>query len=197
MQDSGIRKIIFTFVGAVVAGSAVAEPRTYEIDPAHTFPAFEADHWGGLSVWRGNIEQTAGTVVYDKEAQSGSVDITMQMASIDFGFEPMNERTRNDILHTDQFPTATYTGTLAKFVDGAPTAVEGELTLHGVTRPVNLEIVHFQCQPHFRMPNEVCGADARATIMRDEFGVDYDLDQGFFPEVDLRITIEAHTPLEQ
>ena len=66
MQDSGIRKAILTIIGIVVAGSVAAEPRTYEIDPAHTFPAFEADHWGGLSVWRGNIEQSAGTIVYDK-----------------------------------------------------------------------------------------------------------------------------------
>lgn len=197
MQDSAVRKIIFSIVGTMMAGTAAAEPRTYEIDPTHTFPSFEADHWGGLSIWRGNIEESAGTIVYDKEAQAGTVNIEMQMASIDFGFEPMNERARVDILHVDQFPTATYNGTLAKFVDGSPTAVEGELTLHGVTKTVNLEIVKFQCQPHFRLPNEVCGADARATIMRDEFGIDYDLDQGFFSEVALRITVEGQTPLEQ
>lgn len=197
MRHSAAHQITLAVLGTALATVAMAEPKTYEIDPSHTFPAFEADHWGGLSVWRGNIEQSAGTIVYDKEAQAGSVDITMQMASIDFGFEPMNERARVDILHVDQFPTATYSGTLAKFVDGKPTAVTGELTLHGVTQPVELEIVKFQCQPHFRLPNEVCGADARATINRDDFGVDYDLDQGFFAEVALRITVEAQTPLEQ
>ena len=106
----------------------------------------------------------------------------------------MNERTLADIIHVDQFPTATYTGTLVDFEDGEPTAVEGMLTLHGVSLPVNLQVNRFQCQPHFRHMREVCGADASATINRADFGIDYDLENGFFPEVHLLITIEAQIP---
>ena len=189
--------VVLSLAGATAGTVGMAEPVTYNIDPGHTFPAFEADHWGGLSVWRGKINRSSGTVVLDKEAGTGSVEVEMDMSSIDFGHDAMNERTLVDIIHVDQFPTATYTGTLVDFQDGAPTAVEGSLTLHGVTRPVDLQVNKFQCQPHFRHQREVCGADASATINRADFGVDYDLENGFFPEVHLLITIEAQIPPEE
>ena len=189
--------VAVSLVGTAGGTIGLAEPVTYVIDPSHTFPAFEADHWGGLSVWRGKINQTSGTVVLDKEAGTGTIEAVMDMASIDFGHDGMNERTLADIIHVDQFPTATYTGTLVDFQDGAPTAVEGSLTLHGVTQPVNLQVNRFQCQPHFRHMREVCGADASVTINRADFGVDYDLENGFFPEVHLLITVEAQIPPEE
>ena len=156
-----------------------------------------ADHQGGLSIWRGKIKSTSGTVVLDKTAGSGSVDISMEMASIDFGHDAMNEHAMNeDILDVQRYPTATYVGELARFVNGSPTAIEGSLTMHGVSRPVNLAIERFKCQPHFRHGREVCGADASATIDREEFGVDYDKENGFFMDVKLLITIEAQIPAE-
>ena len=57
-----------------------------------------------------------------------------------------------------KFPTATYTGKLTKFVDGAPTEVDGTLTLHGVSKPVTLKIDQFGCRPHPMQKKEVCGA---------------------------------------
>lgn len=183
--------VAFGIAGASAGSIGVAEPVTYNIDPSHTFPAFEADHWGGLSIWRGKVNRTSGTVVLDREAETGSIEVVMDMASIDFGHDGMNERAVVDILHVDRFPTATYSGTLTDFRDGEPTAVTGNLTLHGVTRPVDLEISRFQCQPHFRTQREVCGADASTTIDRGEYGVDYDLENGFFPEVKLLISVEA------
>jgi polyisoprenoid-binding protein YceI len=184
---------------ALVCGSLssalVAEPVTYIVDPSHTYPAFEADHWGGLSVWRGKIESSSGTVVLDKAAESGTVEISMDMASIDFGHDGMNDHAMAaDILNVERYPSATYVGELAKFVNGAPTAVEGSLTMHGVTRPVELAINKFRCQPHFRHGREVCGADASTIIDREEFGVDYDKENGFFMQVKLLITIEAGIP---
>jgi polyisoprenoid-binding protein YceI len=121
----------------------------------------------------------------------------MDMASIDFGHDGMNEHAMAaDILDVERYPTATYVGELARFVNGSPTAVEGSLTMHGVSRPVDLAIERFQCQPHSRHGREVCGADASTTINRDEFGVDYDKENGFFMAVKLLITIEAQIPAE-
>ena len=187
-------KIILSMLLAVISlafNLGFADPATYNIDPSHTFPAFEADHQGGLSIWRGKINQSSGTVILDKEAETGTIDVVFEMASIDFGHDGMNRVAVESILHVDEFPTANYQGSLVNFEDGAPTGVEGTLTLHGVSRPVNLVINSFKCQPHFRSGREVCGADAEATINRADFGVDYDLDLGFFPEVKLLITVEA------
>ena len=180
------------FCGAL-ATTVIAAPVTYNVDPAHTYPSFEADHQGGLSIWRGKVKRSSGTIVLDKEAETGTIEMTMDMSSIDFGHDRMNEHAMAaDILDVEQFPTATYAGQLVDFKEGNPTAVEGTLTLHGISNPVNLVINRFRCQPHFRTMREVCGADAAATFNRDDFGVDYDKDNGFFMAVKLQITIEAH-----
>lgn len=170
---------------------ANAEPVNYVIDSSHTFPSFEADHFAGMSVWRGKVNHTEGTVVFDREAETGRVAATFDMATLDFGLDRMNQEAYDKILHVAEFPTATYTGTLTNFVDGAPTAVEGTLTMHGVSRPVNLEVTSFRCQPHWRTQVEVCGAGATATFDRSEFGLVRDLNLGFYPEVKLLISIEA------
>ena len=183
-----------TILGAVAVGMpavAVAEPVIYVIDSSHTFPAFEADHFAGLSVWRGKVNHTEGTVTLDREARSGTIDVTMDMATIDFGLDRMNAEAREKILHVADFPVATYVGRLTGFENGAPTEIEGTLTLHGVSRDVDLVIEHFRCQPHFRTQVEVCGAGATATIDRSEFGLVRDLDLGFRPEVKLLISVEA------
>ena len=180
-------------LGALGA-AALAAPVTYNIDSNHTYPSFEADHLGGVSKWRGKINSTSGTIVLDKEAQTGTVDVTMDMTSIDFGHQGLNDHANTpDIFDTAQFPTATYTGRLTNFRDGAPTMVEGELTLHGVTRPVNLTVEKFLCKQHPMMMREVCGADATATLSRADFGVT--IGQPLFDMgVTLRIQIEAIVP---
>jgi polyisoprenoid-binding protein YceI len=192
MIQAIFRGIALCVACGAYATTLLAAPVTYVIDPSHTFPAFEADHWGGRSVWRGKIEHSSGTVILDREAQSGTVNVSMEMASINFGHEGMNEHAKSgEILGVEEFPIATYVGKLANFKNGAPTAVEGTLTMHGVTKPVNLTVNSFKCEPHVRTKREVCGADATATINREEFGVDYDKENGFFMDVKLLITIEA------
>ena len=169
-----------------------AKPITYEIDSSHTFPAFEADHMGGLSLWRGKINSTSGEIVLDKDKETGSVNVIMDMSTIDFGHEGMNKHAKNsDMFDVEKYPEAVYKGNLTDFIDGAPTKVKGSLTLHGVTKPVDLDIKSFKCRLHPFKLKQVCGADAHGNIMRDDFGVDYAKRLGFKMEVALRIGVEA------
>ena len=169
-----------------------AKPITYEIDSSHTFPAFEADHMGGLSLWRGKINSTSGEIVLDKNKETGSVNVIMDMSTIDFGHEGMNKHAKNsDMFDVEKYPEAVYKGNLTDFIDGAPTKVKGSLTLHGVTKPVDLDIKSFKCRLHPFKLKQVCGADAYGNIMRDDFGVDYAKRLGFKMEVALRIGVEA------
>lgn len=175
-----------------LAGSAMAAPATYDIDPNHTYPSFEADHMGGLSVWRGKFNSSSGKIVLDTAAKTGTVDVTIDINSIDFGHDKMNEHAKGDqIFDAAKYPTATYKGTLAGFTDGKPTKVTGNLTLHGVTKPLDLTINSFLCKPNPMTKKEVCGADALATFKRSDFGVDYGAAYGFKQEVTLRIQVEA------
>ena len=174
-----------------VAGAAHAAPVNYNVDPMHTYPSFEADHMG-MSVFRGKFNKTSGTIVLDKAAGRGSVEIVIDTDSIDFGLDVMNSKARGDeLFDTKRFPRATYKGTLQDFVNGAPTRVAGELTLHGVTRPVELKIVSFKCMPHPMLKHDWCGADVHASIDRAAFGIDSGKDWGFKMETPLRIQVEA------
>jgi polyisoprenoid-binding protein YceI len=174
------------------AGLASAAPVTYTIDPNHTYPSFEADHMGGLSKWRGKFKSTSGTVQLDKQAQAGTIDVKIDAASLDFGHEKMNEHAKGkDIFDVAKFPTATYTGKLAKFKDGAPTEIDGQLTLHGVTKPVTLKVNSFVCKPNPMTKKEVCGADASGTINREDFGIAFGKQFGFKMDTALQIQVEA------
>ena len=176
----------------LVMGSALAAPVTYEVDPTHTYPSFAADHMGGLSVWRGKFDKSSGTVVLDKDKATGSVDITVDTNSIDFGLEKLNEHARTpDMFDVAKYPTATYKGKLANFKNGAPTEVQGEFTLHGVTKPLTLHIDSFLCKPNPMTKKEVCGADATATFNRKDYGLNFGEPYGFKMDVKLAIQIEA------
>jgi polyisoprenoid-binding protein YceI len=188
-------KLVSTLLGlacGAIGGAATAAPATYNIDPNHTYPTFEADHMGGLSFWRGKINSSSGSITLDKAAGTGTVEVTMDMKSIDFGNQALNDHAQTpDLFDTAKYPTAKFEGKLVKFKDGAPTAVDGTLTLHGVTKPVTLTINKFTCKEHPMMKKEVCGADASAQINREDFGVTFGKDIGFLMGVTLRISVEA------
>ena len=187
-------KTIVTAMIALGCGAALAAPSTYKIDPSHTYPSFEADHMGGLSVWRGKFDKSAGTVVLDAAAHSGTVEITIDTASINFGLDKMNDHAKSaDMFDVAKYPTATYKGKFSKFKDKVPTEVTGELTLHGVTKPVNLTLRSFHCVPPMlpMMPTEKCGADAVAHFNRADFGIDFGKQMHFDMNVKLAIQVEA------
>lgn len=174
------------------AGAALAAPATYNIDPDHTFPSFEADHMGGLSVWRGKFNHSTGTVTFDKQSGAGTVDVKIDVKSIDFGQDELNQHIQGaEAFDTAKYPSATYKGKLGGFKNGVPTEVDGTFELHGVTKPLKLKINSFACKPHPMAKKEVCGADASGTFNRDEFGIDYGKAYGFNMQVKLQIQIEA------
>ena len=176
---------------ALLSGGAMAAPVSYTIDPTHTYPSFEADHMG-VSVWRGKMNKNSGTVVLDKAASTGKVEIEIDLASIDFGLPALNTwAAGKDFFNVEKSPRATYKGNLEKFVDGSPTEVIGMLTLNGRTQPVNLSIHQFKCVPHPMLKRELCGADASGSFKRDAFGLSAGKDYGFNMDVALRIQVEA------
>lgn len=187
------QRVILPFMLSALAGVANAAPVAYEIDPAHTYPSFEADHMGGLSVWRGKFDKTSGKIVLDKAARSGTVEVTIDTASVDYGLDKMNEKAKSEeLFDVAKYPAASYKGKLAGFRNGAPTEVVGEFTLRGVTKPLTLKIASFKCMPHpMKKDKEVCGADALATFNRADFGMDAGKKYGFKMEVNLRIQVEA------
>lgn len=181
----------------LAASNAPAAEAVYILDPGHTFPSFEADHMG-MSTWRGKFNRSRGEVRLDRERGTGRVEVVVDAGSIDLGLDSLNEwAVGTDLLDTGRYPEARYRGTLAGFRDGAPTRIEGELTLHGITRPLVLTIDHFRCRPHPLHERDWCGADAHATFDRGEFGLDAGRAYGFDMKVTLRIQAEANIRVEE
>jgi polyisoprenoid-binding protein YceI len=173
-----------------MASASAAE--TYTLDPDHTHPSFEVDHFGGLSVWRGTFKKTTGTVQYDAAAKTGVVDVLIDTASIDFAQDKLNEHVSSpEMLDVARFPTAVYKGQFRDFSSNGPKTIVGELTLHGITKPVTLNINSFKCFEHPMLKKQVCGADAVGSFNRADFGVNYGQQYGFKQDVLLRIQVEG------
>jgi polyisoprenoid-binding protein YceI len=176
------------------AGPACAAPVVYKVDPDHTFPSFEADHMG-ISVWRGKMNKSSGTISYDKANGSGTVEIAVDLASIDFGQDALNKWARGpEFFDVEKYPKAVYKGRFEGAAPGMPTQVAGELTLHGVTKPVLLKINSLKCIAHPIFKRDWCGADAYASFDREAFGLSVGKEYGFKMNVDLRIQVEALAP---
>ncbi|MFN3789128.1 YceI family protein [Massilia sp.] len=186
-----IKHLIAALAASSTLGAGIAfAADTYKIDPSHTYPSFEADHMG-ISVWRGKFNKTDGTVTLDRAKKTGTIDIVIDTTSIDFGHEGMNAHAKKaDIFDVEKFPTATFKAKSITFTGDVPTSAQGELTLHGVTKPLTLTINRFKCIEHPRLKREVCGADASATFNRGDYGITFGL-PAFSPEVKLAIQVEA------
>ena len=161
----------------------------YVVDPAHTFPTLEFSHMG-ISTWRGRFNKTSGKVTLDRAARTGAAEIRVDVTSIDFGLDAMKDfALTDDWLDPRRNPEMIYKGALV--FDGAkPSAVDGKLTLRGVTRPLRLRITNFGCLEHPMLKREVCGADVEGELNRADYGMTL-YSEGEAGKVRLRISVEA------
>ena len=155
---------------ATLSGAAFAAPETFVIDGAHTFPRFSYSHFG-FSTQLSRFNKTSGKIVLDREAKTGSVDVVIDTKSVDTGFDVFNGHIQGeDFLSTEKFPSATFKSTKVRFEGDKPVAVEGDLTIKGVTKPVTLTLTSFILQPHPMLKKDAIGANATTRISRTEFG---------------------------
>jgi len=164
-----LNRIAAAFAFAALAISASAAPLTYTVDGTHTFPRFSYSHFG-YSTQLSRFDKTTGTVVFDAEAKTGSVDIVIDMKSVNTGFVDFNGHIQGeDFLDTAKFPQATFKSTKVVFEGDKPKTIEGNLTIKGVTKPVTLTVTSFQAMPHPMLKKPAMGANAFTTIKRTEF----------------------------
>ena len=185
------RLATFALTTALFATSAVAAPETYKVDSTHTFPSFEVGHLG-FSTQRGRFNTTSGTIVMDRAKKTASIDIAIDAASINTGLAKLEDHLKTpDFLDVAKHPTITFKSTGARFEGDKLAAVDGKLTMRGVTKPVTLAVSSFYCGMHPIIKKPACGADAVTTIKRSDFGINYAL-PAVSDEVKLLIQVEAH-----
>ena len=185
-----MRKLAIAAIVLFGFGGAARAADSYTLDPAHTFPRFEINHFG-FSTHHGQFNKTAGKLVLDRAAKTGSVEITVDTASISTGDPALEKHLRSDdFFNVAKFPAMVFKSNAIKFDGDAPATADGDLTLLGVTRPLKLTITRVKCGPHPMLKKEDCGAEVTGTLKRSEFGM-----KAYVPaigdEVTLRIQVEA------
>lgn len=154
-----------------VISSASAALESFTIDSNHTFPMFEASHFG-ISIQRGRFDKTAGKIVIDREAKSGSIEVTIDTASINMGFETWNKHMKGeDFFNVEKFPSMTFKSTKLIFEDDKIVGADGDFTLLGVNKPLRLKVSNFTCTEHPMLKKLYCGAEVSTEIKRSDFGM--------------------------
>jgi polyisoprenoid-binding protein YceI len=179
-------------LAAAVAIPAVAQ-ETYVLDPVHSQPVFEAKHLGYTTQF-GNFAKSTGKVTLDRAAKKGTVDVVIDATSVRTFDARLDTAVKGErFFNVEKFPTITFKSSNVKFDGDKVSAVDGELTMLGVTKPVSLAVTNFSCAENPFNKKPMCGGNASATIKRSDWGMTQGV-QTLTPadEVTLRIPIEAY-----
>ncbi len=160
--------------------AAAAAPESYTLDPYHTYPHFGVDHFGVSLMW-GRFDKSSGKFTIDRAAKKGTLDLTVETASLntvdnDKGARPRSrdEHLRSaDFFNVAEFPRMTFKASDVTFNGENPAEVTGELTLLGVTKPLTLKIERWTCREHPFNKKPMCGGNASASLKRTDFGMKY------------------------
>ena len=185
-----MHKLAVAIALSSLAGVSYAAPETFVIDTTHTAPRFEYSHFGySRQVHR--FDKTSGRVVMDRQAKTGSVDVTIDAKSVNTGYALFNEHIQSeDFFDTARHPAITFKSTKVEFKGDAPASVTGDLTIKGVTRPVTLAVTSFHAMPHPMLKRDAIGANATAQIKRSDFNMGK-YAPNVSDEVTLSIALEA------
>lgn len=186
-----IKNLLVALLGSLFLVSAFAVVDVYERDPDHTFAWFEFNHLG-YSTQRDRFDKVDATITLDLENQVGSVEVSIDVQSISTGSLLFDQVLRSDMFFdAERFPVITFKSSrlsFGKFDD--VTAVEGHLTVKGITRPVTLTVTHFKCMMHPMFRKPACGLNATGKVRRSEFNLGR-----FVPlirdEITLHVVMEA------
>jgi polyisoprenoid-binding protein YceI len=176
------------------AMSAQAAPVTYKLDPGHTMVLFSWSHFG-FSNPVADIGLGDGTLVFDQQNPSkSSVEVTLPLSNLDTHVPALDEHLKKpDFFDADKYPTITFKSTSVQSVGGKHYKVTGDLTVHGVTKPVVLNATLNNVGTHPMTGAQAIGFNATGTLKRSDFGLG-----AYVPkvsdEIQINITTEGSVP---
>ena len=190
--------VLAVAVAAALPLASVAAPENYTFDPYHTFVNFSVDHLG-FSTMHGRFNKSAGKMTVDHAAKTGSLEITVETASVDTADSDKGSRPRSrdehlrqaDFFNSAEFPRLTYKSTGVKFSGDNPTELDGQATLLGVTKPVTLKVDRWKCGANPMSKKAMCGGNASGSIKRSDFGMKFGI-PALGDEVKLMVEFEAY-----
>jgi polyisoprenoid-binding protein YceI len=188
-----MKKTLLAAALAVLPFAAAGAVEELELDSSHTYPNFTVNHLG-FSTLHGRFSETSGKVVVDRDGSKSSVRVVIKTGSVDTGHEKRDKHLSSaDFFDVAKYPEMTYESTKVTFTGAETAKVEGNLTMHGVTRPVALDVTRFRCADHPMKKTLVCGFDAQGSLKRSEFGIAYGV-PNIGDEITLSIEAEAGKP---
>lgn len=184
-----------TFIAALLAIPTVASADTWKLDPPHSAAQFSVRHMG-ISTVRGTFTKVSGTVEYDPAApQKSTMDITIDAASVDTRVDMRDNDLRSDhFLDAAKYPTITFKSTHVESAGSGKLKVDGDLTLHGVTKPVTLAVDGPSAPVKDPRGNLHMGASATTTINRTDFGMNI-MPQMVGTDIAITIDVELVKPV--
>jgi polyisoprenoid-binding protein YceI len=189
----------FLRAGLLAAALAFAAPAAlaadpYVIDPNHTQVLFTYTHMGYSHI-SGHFDTVEGDFLFDpKDPTKSSIQVNVPINTVSVGMKALDDELRSPMFFDpDKFPTATFQSRTVTSTGKDKLAVAGDLTIHGVTKPVTFDVTINKVGMHPMKGVPAVGLDATATVKRSDFGV-----SKFVPnvsdEVVLHITMEAAAP---
>lgn len=179
---------VFAADGATPVGAA-----KYDIDPAHSAVIISWNHFG-FTHPSARFDKIDGSVLLDKaDLTKSSVSVTLPLEGLDTGVAKLDEHLKSpDFFDAAQYPTATFKSTKVEKVGENGLKITGDLTVHGVTKPVTLnakvnKIGLFEMGPY---KAQAAGFDAETVIKRSDFGVNKYV-PNVSDEIAVRITLDA------
>jgi polyisoprenoid-binding protein YceI len=185
-----MKKLVLVAALSAFSAAGFAAPETYNVEPTHTYPRFEYSHFG-YSNQQQRFDKTSGKIVIDRAAKTGSVDVSIDTTSVNTGYALFNQHIQaEDYFDTAKYPAISFKSTRVRFDGDKPVAVEGNLTIKGVTRPVTLTVTSFHSMPHPMLKKDAIGANATTKVKRSEFNMGKNVPY-VSDEVSLTIAVEA------
>lgn len=190
-----MRKSIFVLALSLASASAFAASETYTIDSGHTQTIFSWNHFG-YSNPTANFDKIEGAITFDAaDVSKSSVDVTIAIDSINSHVAKFDEHLKTaDFFDAEKFPTATFKSTKVEKGAAKDTfKVSGDLTIHGVTKPVTIDAKLNGVGEHPMKKVPAIGFDGALTIKRSDFGIGKYV-PNVSDEVKIQITTEATVP---
>jgi polyisoprenoid-binding protein YceI len=146
----------------------------YAVDKRHASIVFRVNHMG-YALYQARFNTFDAKINLDPKAlEKSSVEATIDLASVDANDKDMENHLRNaDFFDTAKYPTATFKSTKVTKTGADTGTIEGDLTMHGVTHPVTLNVLFHGYGPHPKTKTPTIGFGATAKIKRSQWGINY------------------------
>lgn len=157
---------------AVLVASAPGAA-TFRVDTDQTNVAFAVSNFG-IGTHEGRFDLTWGRITLDPQRRAGSIDFVVDVGSVNTGWDLRDTFLKSDLMFdAGHYPSIRFRSTRLDFDGPRLVAVDGEMTMHGVTRPVRFDVKHMECGTDTAVGNDGCAASVSGRISRSAFGMSF------------------------